>query len=349
MDWRGRVGDVWAAEWRRTDRSLADLSRHLDEAIASVAPDVGKALDIGSGAGATSLALHAARPGLGITGVDLSDELVAVARERAGETADHGPRFLSGDALTVATAEAPFDVLCSRHGVMFFADPVEALSILRRAARNGARLVFSCFAERAANGFATLADAAIGAAPPPDAGYAPGPFAFSDQQQVAAWLKGSGWRPDGAVRVGFDYVVGKATTRSRMRCPSCPGSARPHVRSRKRHRPSAIASRTPCARVWRQVGWVITSPCTQRPGFGRRRLRADRHSGRSHRNSSPASEGCADCDVPRHVKMVPGHRLARTHARHSGGCCRLRGSTKRSGRDAPPSRLRPATSLAGQE
>ncbi|MDY0958789.1 class I SAM-dependent methyltransferase [Sphingomonas sp. CFBP8993] len=209
MDWRGRVGDVWAAEWRRTDRSLADLSRHLDEAIAWVAPDVGKALDIGSGAGATSLALYAARPGLSIMGVDLSDELVAVARERAGETADHGPRFLSGDALTVATAEAPFDLLCSRHGVMFFADPVEALSILRRAARNGARLVFSCFAERAANGFATLADAAIGAAPPPDAGYAPGPFAFSDQQQVAAWLKESGWRPDGAVRVGFDYVVGE--------------------------------------------------------------------------------------------------------------------------------------------
>jgi SAM-dependent methyltransferase len=209
MDWRGRVGDVWAAEWRRTDRSLADLSRHLDVAIASAAPGVGTALDIGSGAGATSLALRTARPRLCVTGVDLSAELVAVARERAGSIEGNNLRFLCGDALTVARTQAPFDLLYSRHGVMFFPDPVEALSILRRAARDGARLVFSCFAERAANGFATLADGAIGASPSPDASYAPGPFAFSDREQVAAWLKESGWRPDDATRVGFDYVVGE--------------------------------------------------------------------------------------------------------------------------------------------
>jgi len=35
-DWTGRVGHVWAAEWRRTDRSFADLARHLDAAIVHV-------------------------------------------------------------------------------------------------------------------------------------------------------------------------------------------------------------------------------------------------------------------------------------------------------------------------
>ena len=209
MDWRGRVGDVLAAEWRRTDRSLADLSRHLDAAIASVAPERGHALDIGCGAGGTSLALRTARPGLRVTGVDLSAELVAVAQARAGHAAGDSLRFRCGDALTVAAAEGPFDLLCSRHGVMFFPDPVEALTNLRHAARDGARLVFSCFAERAENGFATLADAVIGIAPPQDESYAPGPFAFADVNQVGAWLMESGWRPDSAARVPFDYVVGE--------------------------------------------------------------------------------------------------------------------------------------------
>lgn len=209
MDWRGRVGEVWATEWRRTDRSLADLSRHLDAAIASVAPERGHALDIGCGAGTTSLALRATRPGLLVTGVDLSAELVAVAQARAGVAADEGLRFQCGDALAVAAAEGPFDLLCSRHGVMFFPDPVEALARLRQAARGGARLVFSCFAERAANGFATLADAVIGITPPQDEGYVPGPFGFADRDQVGAWLTESGWQPDNVVRVRFDYVVGE--------------------------------------------------------------------------------------------------------------------------------------------
>ncbi|MDZ7281714.1 class I SAM-dependent methyltransferase [Sphingomonas sanguinis] len=209
MDWRGRVGDVWAAEWRRTDRSLADISRHLDAAITSVAPETGHALDIGSGAGATSLALRAARPGLRVTGVDLSSELVAVAQRRAVEDAGDALRFRCGDALAVAADEGPLDLLCSRHGVMFFPDPVVALASLRRAVRDGARLVFSCFAERAANGFATLADSAIGLAPPQDEGYAPGPFAFADMDQVGAWLTESGWHPDNVARVPFDYMVGE--------------------------------------------------------------------------------------------------------------------------------------------
>ena len=90
-DWTGRVGHVWAAEWRRTDRSFADLARHLDAAIVHVAPDTGQALDIGCGAGTTSLALAEARPKLAITGIDLSDELVAIARQRLAHRRSSDP------------------------------------------------------------------------------------------------------------------------------------------------------------------------------------------------------------------------------------------------------------------
>lgn len=209
QDWQGRVGDVWAAEWRRTERSFADLARHLDHAIANNAPDTGRALDIGSGAGSTSMALRIARPALQVTGVDLSPELVALATERAEQGGADGLRFVCDDAIAVAQADGPFDLFVSRHGVMFFPDPVTAFAGLCQAAGDGAQLIFSCFDDRSRNAFATVADEAIGVAPAPVEGYAPGPFAFADSDRVATWLEEGGWHPDGATRIAFDYVVGQ--------------------------------------------------------------------------------------------------------------------------------------------
>lgn len=214
-DWTGRVGHVWAAEWQRTDRSFSDLARHLDAAIAQVAPDSGRAIDIGCGAGTTSLALAAIRPELAITGIDLSEELVAVARERLADRRLQVPdalpnlHFRCGDAVALAQEAEPADLIISRHGLMFFSDPVRALAAIRAGARGGAKLVFSCFDDRARNRFATIADEATGTAPPPASGHSPGPFAFSDMDRVASWLIAAGWHVDNAARVAFDYVAGE--------------------------------------------------------------------------------------------------------------------------------------------
>ncbi len=209
MDWQGRVGDVWAAEWRRTDRSLADLSRHLDAAIATVAPEQGHALDIGSGAGATSLALRAARPGLRVTGADLSPGLVERARTRAHGRGGDAPHFICDDALVVAEREGPFDLFVSRHGVMFFPDPVAAFTRLRSTARDGAAMVFSCFDDRTRNAFATVADEALETLPAPVMGYQPGPFALADRDEVEDLLTRSGWHTEIATQASFDYVTGE--------------------------------------------------------------------------------------------------------------------------------------------
>lgn len=206
LDWKGRVGEVWAAEWQVTDRSLSALAVHLDDAILSVAPDMGgRALDIGCGAGATSLALATARPDLMVTGVDLSADLVKVAAVRTA----HLPNCAMhrGDALDRADAVAP-DLIVSRHGVMFFDDPIEAFRRLHRAARPDARMVFSCFADRAQNRFATLADELTGTGAPAG-NVAPGPFAFADPHRVADILEQAGWTVHSAARVEFAYRVGQ--------------------------------------------------------------------------------------------------------------------------------------------
>lgn len=191
-DWAGRVGDVWADEWRRTDLSFGDLSAHLNAAILAAAPRAGLAVDIGCGAGGTSIALAAARPDLSVIGIDLSASLVATARERGAACPNLS--FRHGDATELGDL-AP-DLFFSRHGVMFFDDPVAAFARLRAAARPGARLVFSCFDDIDRNPWATEAAAAITNGPPARPGTSPGPFAFADPDHVRAILTASGWHGD---------------------------------------------------------------------------------------------------------------------------------------------------------
>lgn len=204
LEWSGRTGDVWADEWQRTDRSFAGLSRQLDAAILAAAPASGTALDIGSGAGGTSIALATARPDLAITGIDLSTALVEIARERGAELPNL--RFEVGDAQALGLRDA--DLLFSRHGVMFFADPVAGFFALRSAAKPGARLVFSCFRPHACNAWFLATEAAIGARTPTPSDYVPGPFGLADHDFTAAMLAQAGWTNATAAIADFEYVAG---------------------------------------------------------------------------------------------------------------------------------------------
>ncbi|MBO9623121.1 MAG: class I SAM-dependent methyltransferase [Sphingomonas sp.] len=205
FDWTGRVGDVWAEEWQRTDRSLAGLARRLDAAILAVAPHGGTAIDLGCGAGGTSIALATARPQLAVTGIDLSPSLIAIARERAAGIPNLA--FRVADAQSLGGAGA--DLLVSRHGVMFFDDPVAGFSALRDAANPGARLVFSCFRARTSNEWAVAVDDAVGNDVPPSEGYTPGPFGLSDPGFTADVFARAGWTEAEVQSIDFTYVAGE--------------------------------------------------------------------------------------------------------------------------------------------
>lgn len=208
FEWQGRVGAAWAEEWRRTDRTLAPLNSAL---VAAAAPFGGGAiLDIGCGAGATSLAFADAFAHAEVTGLDLSDDLVAQARMRAGGRSNL--RFAVGDASSWRPPrDGAFDLIVSRHGVMFFADPVAAFTHLRTLAKPGGRLVFSCFRSRADNGWmdalrpvlARFAPEAL-SAPEPEAG----PFAFAEPTRIRAILADAGFAPPTIAPLDFDFVVG---------------------------------------------------------------------------------------------------------------------------------------------
>lgn len=203
-DWTGRIGDVWADEWRRTDRSFAALTHHLNAAIlAAAAPDTRTILDIGCGAGETALAIAQARPDAQVTGVDLSPNLVALAKTRAALSPN--AQFICADATVAAADHAPVDLYASRHGVMFFHDPIAAFTAFWAAAAPGAAFVFSSFAERTANPWATET---IGGTVSDPGAPTPGPFAFADPAHVASILAASGWYAEEPRRVAFAYRAG---------------------------------------------------------------------------------------------------------------------------------------------
>jgi len=191
--WNAAAGPTWAELQGPLDRQLAPLG-HV--AMAALKPRPGEhLLDIGCGAGETSLELAAAvAPGGQVTGLDISGILLEVARRRAEGVAEVS--FVEADAQTWRFRTGAFDAVFSRFGVMFFADPVAAFRNIFRALKPGGRLAFVCWRPPADNPVMVLPMAAaaphLPPPPQPEPG-APGPFAFADPERVRGILIEAGF------------------------------------------------------------------------------------------------------------------------------------------------------------
>ncbi|MGB3337016.1 MAG: class I SAM-dependent methyltransferase [Devosia sp.] len=172
------------------DAELRRHNEHLRAAAKVAARD--HVLDIGCGAGLTTR--DAARLAVegSVLGVDVSAEMLKVARERSLAEGLPNISFELADAQAQAFPPAHFDLCISRFGVMFFADPAIAFANIARTMRPGGRLVWMVWQNRERNEWATAIPHALA----PDS-VAPisanGAFSLSDPAIATAALTAAGF------------------------------------------------------------------------------------------------------------------------------------------------------------
>jgi ubiquinone/menaquinone biosynthesis C-methylase UbiE len=191
--WNGAGGARWVTHQRMQDALLAPVLELLIERSGVSAGEV--VLDIGCGAGTSSIALaKRVAPTGKVLAVDLSAPLLERARQ-------HVPpglpvEFALGDATVFPFPPGRADLLFSRFGVMFFADPARSFTNLRAGLRAGARMVFACWRAPRENPWLMLPlQAAYRHVPRlPEAGPEdPGPFSFAAEPRVRDILERAGF------------------------------------------------------------------------------------------------------------------------------------------------------------
>jgi SAM-dependent methyltransferase len=216
--WNGEAGRRWTALQESQDRLFADITAAL---FAAAAPRAGEGvIDVGCGAGETTLRAAAAT-GRAL-GIDISEPMLARARERAAAQGSPA-RFALADATSYDFSAEAAELMISRFGVMFFADPAASFANLRRGLQPGARLAFACWREPKLNPWLMLPYAAAvkhAPAPPRPGPDDPGPFSFADAARVRRLLGAAGFSDveptprdfvlDVGVGEGLDNAVAKS-------------------------------------------------------------------------------------------------------------------------------------------
>lgn len=192
-----RTGPAWVRHADVIDEHLAAYGEAVMQALA---PSPGwRVVDIGCGCGATTLELgRRVTDGGSVTGLDLADPMLDVARRRAGAAGLTNISFVQGDAATADLAEVsggPLDGAYSRFGTMFFPDPVAAFANVAAGLRPGGRLAMVVWQPREANHWNLVAtqatDGILGDAPVYSPPGQPGPFGLADAALVRSVLEGA--------------------------------------------------------------------------------------------------------------------------------------------------------------
>lgn len=269
--WNGPSGQYWI---QHLDRHLAEhqnLTPHLFRA-AGIAPGE-RVLDVGCGCGQTTIAAARAAytgagPG-GALGLDLSAPMLDVARGLARRDHVAGVAFARADAQAGPLRPGSVDVVISKFGVMFFADPGAAFGALAAATRGGGRLAFLCWQDDTQNEVFGIISRAAGAHVPAAANTLAAPAAlFEEPDRIAALLSGHGW---GDVHVAavtapawmgadladvMDYVRGMPRVRTLLAGLGDPALAGPVLATVA----GQYAERERADGVWvRAAAWLVTA------------------------------------------------------------------------------------------
>jgi SAM-dependent methyltransferase len=193
--WNTVAGPRWVGLGGFVERRMRPVNDLLLTQSA-VAPGE-SVLEIGCGTGAATVPFAEAVGERGrVVGIDISEPMLAGARKRIAESGLGNVTLLQADAQVHRFEAGHFDLITSRFGVMFFADPVAAFSNLLPAVRRDGRLCFACWAPLEENRHWLIPyEVALRhlGPPAPTPPHMPGPLAFSDPDYVRSILESSGF------------------------------------------------------------------------------------------------------------------------------------------------------------
>lgn len=206
-----------AAHWvGNADRIGAITSKATDALIERLAPRPGqRLLDVAAGVGDPSLRLAQLVGAAGhVTASDGVKEMLDTLAERAREAELPNVEPLLAAAEDLDLPADTYDGACARFGVMFFRDPVKALSNMRAAVRPGGRLVVVAWGDETVNPFFTLTMKAmddLGVPPPTEAESGKNVFEFAEDGKLLAVARDAGWRDAHEEQHRFAMVIADCT------------------------------------------------------------------------------------------------------------------------------------------
>jgi SAM-dependent methyltransferase len=191
------------------------LGAHGEVALETHPPRRGeKVLDLGCGFGDTTQRL-AGLVGAGgeAVGIDVAEPFIDAARSEAGESGVENVRFEVGDVQVTEFGET-FDYAFSRMGIMFFANPVQALRNVRAALSPGGRLCAVVWRRKLDNEWVRRAELVVEKylehpekSDEPTCG--PGPFSMANADTVSEQLRIAGFEEITLRRCDLPLKIGE--------------------------------------------------------------------------------------------------------------------------------------------
>jgi ubiquinone/menaquinone biosynthesis C-methylase UbiE len=192
QDWN-RVAGGWEKWDRFFDEQMAFLNHRI---VADARLRFGmRVLDLGSGTGYPALLdAQTVGPSGGVIGLDLAEQMLAVARRKAMALGLANLTFRTGDVTALPFEANSFDAVTSRFCLMFLPEIPKAAAEIARVLRPGswvAAAVWSASDKNPSIGLSMEAIKSVVELPPPDP-TAPGIFRLAKPGDLAGMLQQAG-------------------------------------------------------------------------------------------------------------------------------------------------------------
>jgi SAM-dependent methyltransferase len=193
------TGDKTVAAWRKWQAQIAVFTRGATEAIleaAQLRPGL-RVLDLACGVGDPALSIaEEVAPSGRVTATDFGPGMMSLAEELARKKGLTNIEFREANAEALPFADATYDRLTCRFGIMFFPDLGKALRECLRVLKPGGRAAFVAWGKREQPFAGTTAGIVmkhLPAPPPPPDPDGPSLFMFGERGRLRRSLEAAGF------------------------------------------------------------------------------------------------------------------------------------------------------------